>query len=54
MTRLSLAAPAAAAPPDSAADVAPIRERHCVRCHQPGSAMNRASAPARVPLGTSK
>ncbi|VTT96859.1 protein containing duf1549 : Uncharacterized protein OS=Planctomyces limnophilus (strain ATCC 43296 / DSM 3776 / IFAM 1008 / 290) GN=Plim_1739 PE=4 SV=1: PSCyt1: PSCyt2: PSD1 [Gemmataceae bacterium] len=49
MTRLSLAAlvllPAAAtaAPPDFAADVAPILERHCVRCHQPGNAKGKVS-----------
>ncbi|MBA4187793.1 MAG: hypothetical protein C0467_07215 [Planctomycetaceae bacterium] len=32
-----------AAPPDFAKDVAPILERHCVRCHQAGNAKGKVS-----------
>lgn len=35
---VALPAVAFGAPPDFAKDVAPLLERHCVRCHQPGNA----------------
>lgn len=41
---VALFPPAAlAAPPDFGKDVAPILEKHCIRCHQPGNAKGKIS-----------
>jgi len=41
---------AAAAPPDFAKDVAPILERHCIRCHQAGNAKGKVSVATAMDL----
>jgi len=56
MIRLALAVmlvvpmSAAAASPDFAKDVAPILERHCIRCHQAGNAKGKVSVATAMDL----